>query len=287
MRLRWLSLRPSKRGAFARGLKRHRSRGGSAPWLGFSRQSSDSALRSLGDDHLRRSRPALSATHSASRRAKRGHESTATGEDIDILAEGKKPPSYIKNAWPTSPPTPKPHQAETSPPHEAPTSLSLDDGRIPFPAHSGPAAPSAGQPFRRARILTFKDGSKQLELLYGRACPRACILIKQGLQAGWAPHDRAYTELPDETIVVTGGRYGDGRAGRIKIRLEGTSRAAVIASARALYGRSSRAHRWLFQAKRGRRRGSPARERSHGGARRGVIGPGLAKRSPCFDRLFL
>jgi hypothetical protein len=54
------------------------------------------------------------------------------------------------------------------------------------------------------------------------------------MRAGWAPHNRVYTELPDETIVVTGGRYGDGHAGRIKIRLEGTSRAAVIASARAL-----------------------------------------------------
>jgi hypothetical protein len=152
-------------------------------------------------------------------------------EDIDIVAEAKVLPTYVKNAWPTAANTkasPGGNKLRRS------ASVSLADAARLVPGALWPGRTAAGQPFRRARILTFKDGSKQLELLYGGACPRACILIKQGLHAGWAPHNRAYTELPDQTIVVTGGRYGDGRAGHIKIRLEGTSRAAVIASARAL-----------------------------------------------------
>ena len=92
----------------------------------------------------------------------------------------------------------------------------------------------AGQPFRRARAIRLKDGHKQIELLYGDACPAHCILVKQGLVAGWAPGIATYRAVPDQSILVRGGRMGEGRAGGVKIRIEGTSRAAVIAAARAL-----------------------------------------------------
>ena len=97
-----------------------------------------------------------------------------------------------------------------------------------------PGRTAAGQPFRRARVITLDNGQRQLELLYGNACPAHCVLVKQGTESGWAPASRLYAALPDNSILVNGGRYADGRAGKIKIRLEGTSKAAVLATARAL-----------------------------------------------------
>jgi len=40
--------------------------------------------------------------------------------------------------------------------------------------------------------------------------------------------------LPDRSVLVPGGRLGNGRAGAVFLRLEGTGKAAVIATARAL-----------------------------------------------------
>ena len=82
-------------------------------------------------------------------------------------------------------------------------------------------------------MITFANGAKQLELLYGKACPDNCILIKQGLEATWAPGSPTYRAIPDKTILITG-RNGNGVLGRLKIRLQGTDEAAILATTRAL-----------------------------------------------------
>ena len=52
--------------------------------------------------------------------------------------------------------------------------------------------------------------------------------------AGWSPGGHFYRGLPDETVLIPGGRLGNGRAGAILLRLEGTDKAAMIATASAL-----------------------------------------------------
>ena len=153
------------------------------------------------------------------------------GQDIDVIARRSKPPrlrpSPADDAHATRDRAGKKH-----PRVSAVVTLAQAARIVPgavWPGHS-----AAGQPFRRARVITLDDGNKQLELLYGGACPARCILVKQGIEAGWARGSRVYAALPDQTIFVAGGRYGNGRAGRIKIRLEGTSKAAILATARSL-----------------------------------------------------
>jgi hypothetical protein len=110
----------------------------------------------------------------------------------------------------------------------------LEQASRAVPGALWPGRATAGHPFRHARVITLDNGAKQLELLYGQACPRHCLLIKQGTESGWAPGNRLYTALPDYSILVNGGRYADGRASAIRIRLEGNNRAELLSTARAL-----------------------------------------------------
>jgi hypothetical protein len=152
-------------------------------------------------------------------------------ENVDVIAETRALPAYVK-ATTTPPPsttlTPGRQHAVSG------ADVGLMDAAKLVPGALWPGGSAAGEPFRRARVITLDDGAKQLELLYGGACPEHCILIKQGFEAGWAPGSRTYQALPDRTILVTG-RAGNGHSGRLKIRLEGTSRDAILAAALRLH----------------------------------------------------
>jgi hypothetical protein len=153
-------------------------------------------------------------------------------QDIDVLAETHRLPSYVLTLAQAlhalvPPESPRRHVRSSVPATLAQASRAVPDALWP-------GRTAAGRPFRNARIITLGNGAKQLELRYGGACPRHCLLIKQGTESGWAPGNRLYAALPDQSILVTGPRYADGRAGAIRIRLEGMSRAALLATARAL-----------------------------------------------------
>lgn len=153
------------------------------------------------------------------------------GEDVDVIAETADLPAYVRAAarFPRVPPLLGQRR------HHAATVVTLAEAARAVPGALWPGRSAAGEPFRRARVITLADGLKQLELLYGGACPAHCVLVKQSPgRAGWAPGSRLYGLLPDRTVVVNGGRYGDGRSGKIAIRLEGTDKAAILATALAL-----------------------------------------------------
>ncbi|MDX6628493.1 MAG: hypothetical protein QOH00_739 [Gaiellales bacterium] len=161
---------------------------------------------------------------------KRGR--VVNAQDIDVLAQTHRLPSYVLPLAQQLLPPPalapgKKHQRGS-------TAATLAQASRTVPGALWPGRTAAGQPFRRARLITLDNGKKQLELLYGDACPKHCLLVKQGTESGWAPASRLYTALPDQSILVNGGRYADGRAGTIRIRIEGTSKAAVLATAQAL-----------------------------------------------------
>ena len=146
-------------------------------------------------------------------------------ENVDVIAETRTLPAYLKAITP--------HPTTLAPGRQHARSgadVSLSDAAKLVPGALWPGRMAAGEPFRRARVITLDDGAKQLELLYGQTCPDSCILIKQGLEAGWAPGLNTYRTLPDHTILVTG-RAGNGHAGALKIRLEGTNHAAIVATA--------------------------------------------------------
>jgi hypothetical protein len=157
--------------------------------------------------------------------------SVVDGEDIDLIAHAGKLPRDVLAATPT-PANSTPAHGERHIRSGAIVSLAEAARLVPGALWPGPTA--AGLRFHRARVLTLDDGSKQLELLYGAACPDHCVLIKQSAEAGWAPADHTYTKLPDRTIVLTGGRHADGRAGPLKIRLEGKNSTAILTTTRHL-----------------------------------------------------
>lgn len=151
--------------------------------------------------------------------------------DIDVLSETHRLPSYVLTLAKLLRPLPLPAGKRHG---RGGVTVTLAQGARAVPGAVWPGRTAAGQPFRRARVITLDNGKKQLELLYGDACPASCVLVKQGTESGWSPASRFYTALPDRSILVNGGRYADGRVGNIKIRLEGTSKDAVLATARAL-----------------------------------------------------
>ena len=154
-----------------------------------------------------------------------------SGEDVEVVAEAAGLPAYVRAAarFPRLPPPLGQRR------HHNAVVVTLAVAARAVPAALWPGRTAAGQPFRQARVITLADGLRQLELLYGGACPAHCVLVKQSPgRAGWAPGSRLYASLPDRTVLVNGGRYGDGRAGKIVIRLEGTSKAAILATALAL-----------------------------------------------------
>jgi hypothetical protein len=114
------------------------------------------------------------------------------------------------------------------------STVTLAQASAAVPDAVWPGETAAGQPFRQARVLTLDNGAKQLELAYGGPCPRHCLLIKQGTESGWAPGEMLSTVLPDRSILVNGFRYANGRAGALRIRIEGNGRAGLLATARAL-----------------------------------------------------
>jgi hypothetical protein len=150
-------------------------------------------------------------------------------QDIDIITHSRKLPSFVLPPLtvPRLPPPGKGHGR---------------GGRIVTLAQAARILPGAlwagrtvaGQPFRRARAIALDNGKTQIELRYGGACPAHCILIKQGVVAGWSPGGHFYRGLPDQTVLIPGGRIGNGRAGAVFLRLDGTDKAAMIATARAL-----------------------------------------------------
>ena len=149
------------------------------------------------------------------------------GENVDVIAKTRTLPSYVRAAGVPPPATglaPGRQHARSG------ADISVSDAARLLPGALWPGRTAAGEPFRRARVITLDDGAKQLELLYGNACPANCVLIKQGFEAGWAPGDRIYRTLPDRTVLVTG-RSGNGHVGRLKIRLQGANRAAILATA--------------------------------------------------------
>jgi hypothetical protein len=155
------------------------------------------------------------------------------GSTIDVIPESAKLPGYIvpSRQFGRLPVPPlRPGQRHGRGGH--PVTLAQAGHLIPGALWAGSRV--AGLPFRRARVIALDDGKKQLELVYGGGCPAHCVLIKQGVEAGWAPGSQIYRALPDETVFVSGGRYANGRAGSIVFRLEGTGRAAILAIALAL-----------------------------------------------------
>jgi hypothetical protein len=161
------------------------------------------------------------------------------GEDLDVITQTAKLPAYIPRRVHTTAadrvgliPVMARRLALESAHGGRTVTLAQAKQLVPGAVWAGRSV--AGQAFRRARVLTLVDGKKQLEILYGGRCPNHCVLIKQGLEAGWAPDSRIYKTLPDESVFIAGGRSGSGRAGSIVLRLEGTSRAAILATALAL-----------------------------------------------------
>ena len=155
------------------------------------------------------------------------------GYDIDVIAQTTSLPTYIvpsKQFGRLPVPMLTPGRRHGRGAHEV--SLAQVTRLIPGALWAGNSV--AGMRFRRARVIALDDGENQLELLYGGPCPSHCVLIKQGVEAGWAPGSPLYKALPDETAFVGGGRYADGRAGHLIFRLEGTGRAAILATALAL-----------------------------------------------------
>ncbi len=153
------------------------------------------------------------------------------GEDVDVVAETARLPAYVRAAarFPRVPPLLGQRR------HHAAVVVTLAEAARAVPGALWPGRSAAGQPLRLARVITLADGLKQLELLYGGGCPAHCVLVKQSVgRAGWAPGSRLYCGVARRTVVVNGGRYGDGRAGTIAIRLEGTDKAAILATARSL-----------------------------------------------------
>jgi hypothetical protein len=155
-------------------------------------------------------------------------------QDIDVLPETRRLPSDIKtlaqlmHAQAGLSLRPGRRHGRSS------AAVTLAQAAAAVPGAVWPGSAVAGQEFRQARVLTLDNGAKQLELRYGGACPRHCLLIKQGTESGWAPGDMLYTALSDDAILVNGFSHADGRAGALRIRLEGNGRAGLLAAARAL-----------------------------------------------------
>ncbi len=159
---------------------------------------------------------------------RRGKRVVCCRQDIDIVAHRRKLPSFVLPPL-TIPPLP------ASQGHgRGGRDVTLAQAARILPGALWAGRTVAGQPFRRARAIALDNGRTQIELRYGGACPAHCILIKQGVVAGWAPGGHFYRGLPDRTVLIPGGRLGNGRAGAIFLRLEGTNKAAMIATARAL-----------------------------------------------------
>jgi len=155
------------------------------------------------------------------------------GSDIDVISESARLPAYIVpfkqfGRIPVPPLHPGQRHGRGGHPVTLAEALRAVHGAL------WAGSRVAGLAFSRAREIKLDDGRNQLELLYGSACPAHCVLIKQGPVPGWAPASPIYRALPDETVFIGGGRQGDGRAGSIVFRLEGTSRAAILATALAL-----------------------------------------------------
>jgi len=150
-------------------------------------------------------------------------------QDIDIIAERRKLPSFVLPPL-RIPPLPPPGKGHG----RGGRDITLAQAARILPGALWAGRMVAGQPFRRARAIALDDGTTQIELRYRGACPAHCILIKQGVVAGWAPGGHFARGLPDRSVLIPGGRLGNGRAGAVFLRLEGTGKAAMIATARAL-----------------------------------------------------
>jgi hypothetical protein len=155
-------------------------------------------------------------------------------QDIDVLPGTDRLPAYVKTLAQLMQAQAKLSLRPGRRHERSSAAVTLAQASAGIPGALWPGNAVAGQRFRQARVLTLDNGARQLELVYGGACPRHCLLIKQGTESGWAPRNRLYSALPDRAILVNGSRYADGRAGAIRIRLEGNGRAGLLAAARAL-----------------------------------------------------
>jgi hypothetical protein len=151
-------------------------------------------------------------------------------QDIDIVAQARTLPASVLPPVTFPPRVPLPGKGHG----RGGRDITLAQAARILPGALWAGRTVAGEPFRRARAIALDNGKTQIELRYGRACPAHCILIKQGVVAGWSPGGHFYRGLPDQSVLIPGGRLGNGRAGAILLRLEGTDKAAMIATARAL-----------------------------------------------------
>jgi hypothetical protein len=91
----------------------------------------------------------------------------------------------------------------------------------------------AGQRLRQVRLFSLPDGTEQLELTYGGACWRHCILVKEGRSAAWAPRSAVVRAAPSGTLLAWY-RIAEGRVGALALRVEGQDTEHTLAAARAL-----------------------------------------------------